>query len=157
MLSRSEKEQRVTELYQQSKTIREIAQEVHMSFGDIGAIIKKVTGLQDNDNKPKEQDKAPNTTLSKDSQAFKLFSQGKKPIDVAIELDIKADYINCLYRKYWELNQLHDLTLVYQKIKNQIPSFLKLYSILRENGMDQEKDIVNVLKHANDTNSLCHK
>jgi hypothetical protein len=38
MLSRTEKGQRVNELYQQGKTIREIAQEVHMSFGDIGSI-----------------------------------------------------------------------------------------------------------------------
>jgi orotate phosphoribosyltransferase-like protein len=73
MLNRTEKEQRVTELYHQGKTIREIAQEVHMSFGDIGFIIKKVTGLDD-DNKPKQQDKIPVTTLSKDSQAFALLS-----------------------------------------------------------------------------------
>jgi len=85
LLSRTEREQRVIDLYQQSKTIREIAQEVHMSFADIGSIIRKVTGLQDNDkNKSKEQDKAP-TTLSKDSQAFALFSDGKKPIEVAIK------------------------------------------------------------------------
>ena len=67
MLSRTEKEQRVIDLYQQSKTIREIAQEVHMSFADIGSIIRKVTGLQDDDGKSKGQDKAP-TTLSKDAQ-----------------------------------------------------------------------------------------
>ena len=51
MLNRTEKEQRVIDLYQQSKTIREIAQEVHMSFADIGSIIRKVTGLQDDDGK----------------------------------------------------------------------------------------------------------
>jgi hypothetical protein len=69
---------------------------------------------------------------------------------VAIALDLKADYVNMLYKKYWELNQLHQLTLVYQKIKNHIPSFLKLHSIIRENEMDKEKDIVNVLKYANE-------
>ena len=49
MLSRVEKEQRVIELYKQGRSIREIAHEVHMSFGDIGAIIKKVTGSQGDD------------------------------------------------------------------------------------------------------------
>jgi hypothetical protein len=49
MLSRTEKEQRVIELYQQGKNIREIAHEVHMSFGNIGAIERKVNGLQDDD------------------------------------------------------------------------------------------------------------
>ena len=36
MLSKTEKEQRVIELYKQGKNIREIAREVHMSFADIG-------------------------------------------------------------------------------------------------------------------------
>jgi DNA-binding NarL/FixJ family response regulator len=51
MLNRTEKEQRVIELYKQGKTIREIAQEVHMSFADIGSIIRKFTKLDDA-NKP---------------------------------------------------------------------------------------------------------
>jgi hypothetical protein len=141
MLSRTEKEQRIIELYKQCKTIREIAQDVHMSFGDIGAIIRKLTGV--NGDKPKEQDKDSIILLSKDTRALKLFLDGKKPIDVAIELDLKADEVNKLYRKYWELNQLHQLTVLYQKIKHYIPSFLKLHSIIRDNGMgDDEKDIV---------------
>jgi hypothetical protein len=47
MLCRTEREQRVIELHQQGKTIREIAQDVHMSFGDIGAIVRKATGPED--------------------------------------------------------------------------------------------------------------
>ena len=50
MLNRKEKEQRVIELYQQGKNIREIAQDVHMSFGNIGAIIRKVTGPEEDNN-----------------------------------------------------------------------------------------------------------
>ena len=79
MLSRTEREQRVIELYQQGKTIREIAHEVHMSFGDIGDIVRKVTGPEDDNNN------IPLATLYKDSQAFALFSDGKKPIEVAIK------------------------------------------------------------------------
>jgi transposase len=155
MLNRTEKEQRVIELYQQGKTIREIAQEVHMSFGNIGSIIRKVTGLQDDDSISKEQDKAP-TTLSKESQALKLFLDGKTPIDVAIELDLKADEVNKIYRKFWDLNQLHQLTMLYQKIRNHIPSFLRLHSIIRGNGMGDD-EIANVLKYANELRSLKYK
>jgi hypothetical protein len=45
---------------------------VHITFGDIGYIIMKVTGLQDDDNKSneQEQDKIPLTALSKDTKAF---------------------------------------------------------------------------------------
>jgi transposase len=42
--SRAEKEARVIELYNQGKTIRDIAREVHMSFGSISEIIKKANG-----------------------------------------------------------------------------------------------------------------
>ena len=62
-----------------------------MSFGDIGAIERKVKGLQDDNGKSKEQqDNTSHTTLSKDSQAFALFSDGKKPIEVAIKLDLES-------------------------------------------------------------------
>jgi DNA-directed RNA polymerase specialized sigma subunit len=40
-LNKFEKEKRVIELYKEGKTIREIAQEVHMAFRDISQIIKK--------------------------------------------------------------------------------------------------------------------
>jgi hypothetical protein len=108
MLSKTEKEQRVIELYQQGKNIRQIAQEVHMSFADIGAIERKVKGLQDDDGKSKEQqDNIVHTTLSKDSQAFALFSEGKKPIEVAIKLDIGANEIDRLYQQFWKLEGLN--------------------------------------------------
>src|SRR6187200_2399307 len=124
MLSRVEKEQRVIELYKQGRSIREIAHEVHMSFAGIGSIIRKFTGLQgDDDGKSKEQqDKAP-TTLSKDSQAFALFSVGKKPIEVAIKLDVKADVVDRLYQQFWRLEGLDQLNLVYKEIRRYLPSF----------------------------------
>ena len=43
MLTRQEREQTVSELYNQGKTIRDIAKVVRMSFRDIGAILKKVS------------------------------------------------------------------------------------------------------------------
>jgi hypothetical protein len=100
MLSKTEKEQRVIELYKQGKTIREIAHEVHMSFADIGTIERKVTGLQDDDGKSKEQqdNNISHTNLSKDTQSLALFSKGKKPIEVAIKLDLKADVVDKLCR-----------------------------------------------------------
>src|SRR6188472_3398247 len=146
MLSRTEKEQRVIELYHQGKTIREIAQDVHMSFGDIGFIIKKLTGL-DGDNKPKEQDKIPvTTTLSKDSQAFKLFSEDKKPIEVAIKLDLGADVVDKLYQQFWRLQGLYQLNLVYKEIRRYLPSFLTLFKLMKQQKMMSEKDVVDALR-----------
>jgi hypothetical protein len=145
MLSRTEKEQRVIELYQQGKTIREIAQDVHMSFGDIGFIIKKLTGLDDA-TKPKEQDKSPITTLSKDSQAFALFSEGKKPTEVAIKLDLAANEVDRLYQQFWRLEGIYQLNLVYKEIKRYLPSFLKLFKLMKQQKMMSEHHVVDALK-----------
>ena len=144
MLSRVEKEQRIIELYKQGRSIREIAHEVHMSFADIGSIIRKFTGLQGDDGKSKEQqDKAPTTTLlSKDSQALALFSDGKKPIEVAIKLDLKADVVDKLYQQFWRLEGLYQLNLVYKEIKHYLPSFLNLFKLMKQQKMMSEKDVL---------------
>lgn len=78
MLTRKDKEIEVIKLYDEGKTIREIAKVVHMSFGDIGAIIREYTG------EPKREEKS----LSKNSCALKLFHEGKSKVEVAIALDI---------------------------------------------------------------------
>ena len=41
MLTRQEREQNVLSLYNQGKTIRDIAREVRISFRDIGVVLKK--------------------------------------------------------------------------------------------------------------------
>ena len=48
VLNRRDKEQLVIKLHQEGKTIREIASSAHMSFTDIGEIIRKIDG-RDND------------------------------------------------------------------------------------------------------------
>jgi transcriptional regulator len=42
-MNRQEKEKHILQLNEQSKTIREIAQAVHTSFGDISSIIRRET------------------------------------------------------------------------------------------------------------------
>ena len=41
MLARQEREQAVLDLYNQGKTIREIAKDLRISFRDIGTVLKK--------------------------------------------------------------------------------------------------------------------
>jgi hypothetical protein len=139
MLSRTEREQRVIELHGQGKTIREIAQDVHMSFGNIGAIIRKVTG-------PEEDNNISLTTLSKDSQAFALFSDGKKPTEVAIKLDLAANEVDKLYQQFWRLQGLYQLNLVYKEIRRYLPSFLKLFKLMKQQKMMSEHHVVDALR-----------
>jgi hypothetical protein len=142
VLNRRDKEQSVIKLHQEGKTIREIASSAHMSFGDIGSIIRKIEG-QDEEVKTKDI-----KNKSKDTQALFLFSSGKKPIEVAVELDLSASEVHEIQEEFWALNQQYELALVYGKIKNILPSFLKLFQSLKEFGMLNEESLSNFLKYA---------
>jgi hypothetical protein len=67
VLARSEKQKAVIELPNQGKTVRQIAQFVHVSFGDICFIIRRETG---------EDEELNRIRMSKASQALRLLEQG---------------------------------------------------------------------------------
>lgn len=106
-LNRYDKEQLVIELHREGRTIREIAAAAHISFGDIGKIIKRIDGNNDINLSNK----------SNSTQAFYLFKSGKRPIDVAIELDLSASEVHDMQEEIWALNQLYELAFVCNEIK----------------------------------------
>jgi hypothetical protein len=81
---------------------------------------------------------------SKESQTFKLFLEGKKPVEVVIALDLEADVVRAVYREFWELKGMHKLNVLYEEIES-LPSFLNLHKIVEEQGMS-ENEVINVLK-----------
>ena len=70
-----------------------------MSFKDIGIIIKRIDGRPNDDDLDLRN-------KSKTTQAMYLFKSGKKPIDVAIELDISANKIEDIPQEYWQMQML---------------------------------------------------
>jgi transposase len=142
--TREERERLVIELYNQGKTIREIAKEVRMSFRDIGAILNKAVEEKTEGSKEEEQQQ-----LSLSAQAYKLFSEGKTPLEVAIALNLKESEATKFYKEYWKLRQLHDLNMVYEETKGDIAPFLKLYRLSKAKGMGP-KQVVNLLAMANE-------
>ncbi len=56
ILTRRERERLVLDLYNQGKTIREIAKEVRMSFRDIGVILNKALEEKKSEGSKEEQD-----------------------------------------------------------------------------------------------------
>ena len=141
VLNKHDKEQLVIKLYQEGKTIREIAKQVHMSFKGIGVIIRQM-------NRDSSWHNTDMSNKSKDTQALYLFANGKKPIDVAIELGLSASVVYDMQEEFWALNDLHELTFVYDEIKVFLPSFLKLFRYLEKNKMLSEKHISNILRYA---------
>ena len=122
VLTREEKEKLVLDLYNQGKSTREIAQIAHMSFRDIGFIIDK---------KEKEQESKEGQTRQwfLSTQAYKLFSEGKSPVQVAIALNLQEPEVVKFYVEYWNLVQHHSLSLIYQEIKEDIGYFVRLYRL----------------------------
>jgi transposase len=76
--TRQERERLVLDLYNQGKTIREIAKEVRMSFRDIGAILNKTVeekagGIKQQDDAEEHREQEQQQYLSLSTQAYKLF------------------------------------------------------------------------------------
>ena len=150
MLTRQEREQIVLDLYNQGKTIRDIAKQVRISFRDIGAVLKK------EEEKERQKRQLENNIASSGSdndqrdsssstQAYKLFSQAKTPVEVAIELGLNEKQVTKHYREYWKLKGLHKLTIVYEEIKDDIAYFVKLHRLSKAAGMNTDS-VVNLLK-----------
>jgi DNA-binding Lrp family transcriptional regulator len=142
VLDKKEKEQLVIKLYQEDKPIREIAQQAHLSFGTIGKIIRRINGEENN--KVISSDV---NNKSKATQALNLFLHGKRPVEVAIELDLSASEVQNMLEEFWALNDLHELAFVYNEIKTFLPLFLKLFHCLKERRMLDEKHISNILRY----------
>ena len=132
----NEREGRVLELYDQGKSTREIAKELRMSLRDIGFILKKgqvnhdiATMMDDGNN---SSGKSPN---EKSTQAYKLFSEGKKPVEVAIQLGLSEKEATRYYTEYWRLKGLYNLYHIYQESKGNLSYILKLCRLAKRHGI----------------------
>jgi len=160
VLNKFEKEELVIKMHQDGKTIREIASAVHMSFGDIAKVIRRIDGPTNDDSNNNSND----IDLSKKStstQALYLFENGKKPIDVAIQLDIPYSEVEDLQQEYWALKNLDDLACMFIDIKSDLTPFVKLFRLLEKNRMLGEKHVLKFIKYADEElpalEYRCHK
>ena len=143
MLTRQEKERLVIDLYNQGKTIREISKEARMSFRDIGTILKKASGEMEE----KQDMECPLSSTS--TQACRLFSKGKTPIDVAIALNLSEVETTKYYEEYLNLKQMHGLKMIYEEIGDDVVHFLKLCKLSRDAHMKPEH-VVRLLQMSNE-------
>jgi hypothetical protein len=142
-MNREEREEYVVQLYKENNSIREIARLVHMSFRDIGVIINKAK-LQAERERGYTTSEEPKST---ESRAFKMFSEGKSPVEVAIALDEPGDRVRAMYREYWELSGRYELAQIYDEARYDVPGLLRLHKIVKDLGLG-EKEIIKVLELA---------
>jgi hypothetical protein len=85
------------------------------------------------------------------AKAYKLFSDGTCPVDVAIELNLRQAEVTEFYREYWNLKQLDDLSQAYEEIKGDIhsfDSFVNLYKLIKSASMNSPQ-VIRLLAIAN--------
>jgi hypothetical protein len=147
-MDREKKEQYVIQLYKENKSTREIAKLVHMSFRNIGTIIKKLK-LEADRGRGQLEGEDDFKSKSKITQAIKLFSELKTPVDVAIALDLPANQVRAIYREYWELEGMYGLAQIYDESKYDLHDLLRLHRIVQAMGMEKH-DIISafeLIKH----------
>jgi transposase len=146
-MNREEKKEYVIQLYKEGKSIREIAELVHMSFRDIGIIIKKKVKLVEADGETVLKD-GDIKSKSKTTQALKLFSELNSPVDVAIALDLPANQVRAIYREFWELEGMYGLAQIFEA-KYDVHDLLRLHRIAKVRGMEKDDIIIvfDLIKH----------
>jgi hypothetical protein len=158
ILNKFEKQKRVIELHLEGKTIRAIAPLVRMSFRDISKIIKsydKKLRLQQQ-NKKEEQETNQQTNTKKESlstRAFKFFKEGKKPTDVAIELNLPFKQVKKIWFQFLNLERMEECYELYNGFRYEIPKLLSISNYMKRNNISGN-NIVNVLREANDIINL---
>ena len=123
-----ERKKQVIDLYHnQEKTTREIAEIERISLHDISAILKEE---EDRQEKNKDQE------LS--SKAYKLFSKGKTPVEVAITLNLREPEVTKLHRECLKLQGLSKVNLICEEIgEDNIEDFVEFWNRSKERGMDR--------------------
>jgi hypothetical protein len=136
--NRKEKEQLIVDLYNNGSSYREIAQKARISLRDIKGILDKANGVQ---------------SLSKSSQAYQMFSEGKSPMEVAIALNMRESEITQLYKESWTLKQIYDLNSIYLETRGDLASFVRIYKLSKESGLNVDHAI-SILRLVDDNNLL---
>src|SRR5687768_14061208 len=112
-LNKFEKRDLVIRLLNEGKTYREICHFAHVSPRDIKAIAKEYERKKRLETKKGEQknqsNQKPAKKLSLSSRAFTLFSDGKTPVQVAVDLNIDFQRVRRYWTEFLRLQNMKDL------------------------------------------------
>ncbi len=152
-LNKFEKRDLILRLLKEGKIYREICHIAHVSPRDVKPIAKEYERkkrLETNKRKEKKnQPKKPSIS----SQAFILFKEGKQIDEVKVLLDIPFKLASRYWEQYLSSIRMFEAFEFYQENSYDIPTFLSINTFLKRNDI-YGKDIVNVLRTANDVINL---
>jgi len=150
--------------FNEHKTIREIAKITKKSSRDITPVLSnseymiKDQGNEKTDgsgarqlSQEKENGTHEYNSIPLSTKAYRLFSEGKKPIEVAIILKLTEADATRFHLEFLRLSQLPKLPFIYEKLRGPegISYLLELSKLALAEKMTP-KQVLNLLKMAND-------
>jgi hypothetical protein len=136
LVSIDEIEDRIAELHREGKTTRQIARDVRKNLTYVGAVLRKRF--------PEEYSK--DNATSKETEALKMFSEGKRTTEVAIKMGWDFDQTEKVYLDYLKLQRLFKFCRIYQEEKQSLGLFLRFYRELKKRKIRTWKPFEDVLK-----------
>jgi hypothetical protein len=162
MVVNEEERRRIIDLhFNQGKTIREVSRIMGKSSHDITPITKEhriqlaqnyaLANGEQSDVIQREQDRViPNV------KAYKLFDEGKNPLEVAAELNLPGPQVQQFYVEYWNMRRMYKLVSIYQETQDSMSYFLKLFRLGKEKGVTPEQ-IMKLVQMADSIHKLQEK
>jgi hypothetical protein len=141
MVSIEEIDKRIAELHKKGKGTREISADVHKNFSYVRARLKILF--------PEEYSDTGSGTITKETQALKLFSLRKTPTQAAIELNESPESIEKYFMDYWRLERMHSLCNIYRENKKAVPSLLRMHKLFEKKRIDPNmyNEVADLIEH----------
>jgi hypothetical protein len=147
--------------FNQGKTIRELSRIMGKSSHDITSVTKEHRIRLAQDYAPANGDKSGVLQCEQDRvipnvKAYKLFDEGKSPLEVATKLNLAGTQVQQFYGEYLNIIRVHNLVSIYQEIQDSMGYFLKLFRLGKENGVSPEQ-IMNPVQMADSIHRIQDK
>ena len=134
-LNKFEKRELILRLWDEGKTYREICHIAHVSPRDIKPLIKENERKKKLGNSKRKGNTQELTTkkLSKCSQAYGLFLNGKPPVQVAMDLNLDFQKVRKYWLEYLRLNKMKKLYNIYIDNEYHLDYLLHIYFFMLRN------------------------
>jgi hypothetical protein len=158
-----EDKRRIIDLYfNQGKTIREVSKIMGKSSHDVTPVTKEhrirlaqnqvLANREQND----DADSSVYDSVIPNVKAYKLFDEGKSPLEVTVELNLPGPQVQQFYIEYMDIRKMHKVVTIYQENKNSIGYFLELFRLGKKKGLTPEQIII-FIKMADNIHTLKEK
>src|SRR5215211_9331800 len=157
-----EEKRRIIDLhFDQGKTIREVSKIMGKSSHDITPLTKehRIQLAQNYVTDNREQNDDAHSMYDRvipNVKAYKLFDEGKNPLEVAAELNLPGPEVQKFYVEYLDLRKMHKVVTIYQENKNSIGYFLELFRLGKKKGVTPEQ-IMKLIQMADSIHKLQEK